>query len=48
MGTYRLNEDVERRLKEWAKSRPTTVESIKLGGYSFSDVISDLLKEVGF
>lgn len=48
MGTYHLNPEIENRLKAWARSRPVTAENIKLGGYSFSDVISDLLKEVGF
>jgi predicted PilT family ATPase len=49
MGTYRLNEDVERRLKEWAKGKyRDDAGRIAMGKFTFSDVISDLLQEAGY
>jgi hypothetical protein len=49
MGTYRINEETEKRLKEWAKHKyKDDAGRIAVGSFTFSDVISDLLKEAGF
>ena len=48
MPTYYVNERVEKRLKEWAKTKPLIASEYHFGGYSFSDVLDELLKEVGF
>lgn len=49
MGVYRLNEATENRLREWAKQKyKDNVGVMALGAFTFSDVISDLLHEVGF
>ena len=48
MPTYYVSERVEKRLKEWAKTKPDIVSSVHFGGLTFSDVIGELLKEVGF
>ncbi len=49
MVIYNLNEDVEKRLKEWAKKKyKNDSERIALGKLTFSDIISDVLEELGF
>ena len=48
MPVYYINERVEKRLKEWAKTKPLIASEYHFGGYSFSDVLDELLKEVGF
>ena len=48
MPVYYINERIEQRIKEWAKTKPEIVNDIRLGGYSFSDIMDELLKEVGF
>jgi hypothetical protein len=48
MPVYYINERIEQRIKEWAKTKREIVNDIRLGGYSFSDIMNELLKEVGF
>lgn len=48
MPTYYVNDRVEKRLKEWAKKNPEIVSNVHFKGYTFSDVLDELLKEVGF
>ena len=49
MGAYNINEETENRLREWAKTKyKDDAGRIAMGRFTFSDVISDLLKEVGF
>lgn len=49
MGTYRVNPDIEERLRRWAKKKyKDDAGRIALGKHTFSDVLSDLLLEVGF
>ena len=49
MGTYRVNPEIENRLKEWAKKKyKDDAGRIALGKHSFSDVLDDLLQEVGY
>jgi len=49
MATYRLNDEVEKRLKAWADNKyRNDAGRIALERHSFSDLISDLLHEVGF
>ena len=49
MVAYILNQEVEKRLKEWAKKKyKDDAGRIAMERSTFSDVISDLLTEVGF
>ena len=48
MVAYMLNDEIEKRLKEWAKKKyKDDAGRIAMGRSTFSDIISDLLAEVG-
>ena len=49
MGAYHINENVENRLKAWARKKyKDDGGRIAMQRFTFSDVLSDLLTEVGF
>ena len=48
MSTHRINEDVEKRLSDWVKSKPYLEQLNKVWGLTFNEALDNLLREAGF